>query len=96
MTLYDYLYYIILPVLTFSILLMFFRFFKGPTISDRIVAVDLLVTSGIGIIAVYSILTAQPTFLDIALIVGLIGFLATVAYSSYIQKRKKKKEKDDD
>lgn len=90
MTLNEYLYYIILPVLSLSILMISIRFFRGPTVSDRVVAVDLLVTSGIGIIAVYSIMTNQHTFLDIALIVGLIGFLGTVAYSSYIQKRKKK------
>lgn len=91
MTLDNYLYYIILPVLSLSILLVFIRFFKGPSISDRVVAVDLLVTIGIGIIAIYSILTHQPTFLDIALILALIGFLATVAYSFYIQKRKNRK-----
>lgn len=91
MTLDNYLYYIILPVLSLSILLVFIRFFKGPSISDRVIAVDLLVTIGIGIIAIYSILTHQPTFLDIALILALIGFLATVAYSFYIQKRKNRK-----
>ena len=90
MTLEDYLYYIILPILSLSILMVFFRFFKGPTISDRVVAVDLLVTIGIGVIAVYSILTDQHTFLDIALILALIGFLATVAYAFYIQKRRNK------
>lgn len=90
MNLEDYLYYIILPVVSLSILLVFIRFIKGPTISDRIIAVDLLVTIGIGIIAVYSIQTNQSTFLDIALILALIAFLGTVAYSSYIQKRKKK------
>ncbi len=90
MTLNDFLYYVILPVLSLSILMVFFRFFKGPTISDRVVAVDLLVTIGIGVIAVYSIMAQQHTFLDIALILALIGFLATVAYSFYIQKRKKK------
>ncbi len=90
MILEDYLYYIILPVISLAILLVFVRFIKGPTISDRIIAVDLLVTIGIGVIAVYSILTNQSTFLDIALILGLIAFLGTVAYSSYLQKRKKK------
>lgn len=88
MTLDNYLYFIILPALSISILLVFIRFFRGPSISDRVIAVDLLVTIGIGIIAIYSILTHQPTFLDIALILALIGFLATVAYSYYIQKRK--------
>lgn len=90
MNLEEYLYYIILPVISLSILLVFIRFIKGPTISDRIIAVDLLVTIGIGVIAVYSIQTNQSTFLDIALILALIAFLGTVAYSSYIQKRKKK------
>lgn len=90
MTLEDYLYYIILPILSLSILMVFLRFFKGPSISDRVVAVDLLVTIGIGVIAIYSILTEQHTFLDIALILALIGFLATVAYAFYIQKRKNK------
>lgn len=90
MNLDDFLYFIIFPILSFSIVLVFYRFFRGPTISDRIVAVDLLVTIGIGVIAVYSILTDQPTFLDIALIFGLIAFLGTLAYSTYLEKRKKK------
>lgn len=90
MSLEGYLYYIILPILCVSIAMVFIRFFRGPSISDRIIAVDLLVTIGIGVIAVYSILTEQSTFLDIALILGLIGFLGTVAYSSYLEKRKKK------
>lgn len=90
MTIDDFLYFIILPTLALSILMVFIRFVIGPTISDRIVAVDLVVTIGIGFIAVYSILTDQPTFLDIALIFGLIAFLGTVAYSTYLEKRKKK------
>jgi multicomponent Na+:H+ antiporter subunit F len=89
MTVYDYLYYIILPILAVSTVLIFIRFLRGPTLSDRVVALDLLITTGIGIIAVYSIITDQPTFLDIAMIVALIGFLGTVAFSYYIEKKKK-------
>ncbi len=86
---YNYLYYIILPVLTFSVLLIFYRFLKGPSISDRVIALDLLITTGIGIIAVYSIVSKQSTFLDIAMILALIAFLGTVAFSYYLEKRKK-------
>jgi len=89
MTVYDYLYYIILPILAVSAVLIFIRFLRGPTLSDRVVALDLLITTGIGIISVYSIITDQPTFLDIAMIVALIGFLSTVAFSYYIEKKKK-------
>jgi multicomponent Na+:H+ antiporter subunit F len=89
MSVYDYLYYIILPVLTISVLIIFIRFLKGPTLSDRVVALDLLITTGIGIIAVYSIITNQPAFLDIAMILALIAFLGTVAFSYYMEKREK-------
>jgi multicomponent Na+:H+ antiporter subunit F len=89
MNLYDYLYYIILPVLAISTVIIFVRFLKGPTLSDRVVALDLLLTAGIGIIAVYSIHTNQPTFLDIAMILALIAFLSTVAFSYYLEKRER-------
>lgn len=61
----------------------------GPRLSDRVVALDLLLTTGIGIIAVYSIITNQPTFLDIAMILALIAFLGTVAFAYYLEKREK-------
>lgn len=89
MTLNDYLYYIILPILSLSAVLVFIRFLLGPSLPDRVVALDLLITVGIGIISVYSILTNQPSILDIALILGLIAFLGTVAFSYYLEKRNK-------
>ncbi|MGM0635718.1 MAG: monovalent cation/H+ antiporter complex subunit F [Bacteroidota bacterium] len=89
MSLYDYLYYIILPALSISSVLVFVRFVKGPSIVDRVVALDLLITIGIGIIAIYSIINDKPTFLDIAMILALIAFLSTVAFSYYLEKRNK-------
>jgi multicomponent Na+:H+ antiporter subunit F len=85
----DYLYYVILPALAFSILLIFVRFMKGPSLADRVVSLDLLLTTGIGVIAVYSVYRDEPTFLDIAMIMALIAFLGTVAYSFYLEKREK-------
>jgi multicomponent Na+:H+ antiporter subunit F len=74
-------------MLTLSVLLIFYRFLKGPSISDRVIALDLLITTGIGIIAVYSIIMNQSTFLDIAMILALIAFLSTVAFSYYLEKK---------
>jgi multicomponent Na+:H+ antiporter subunit F len=70
-------------------MLVFVRFIKGPSIVDRVIALDLLITIGIAIIAVYSIITNQSTFLDIAMILALIAFLGTVAFSYYLEKREK-------
>ncbi len=92
MNLYDYLYYVILPILSLSSLVVFIRFLIGPSIEDRVVALDLLITIGIGMIAIYSIINDKPTFLDIATILALIAFLGTVAFSYYLEKRNKKDE----
>lgn len=89
MSVYDFLYFIILPVLAVSVLMIFVRFLMGPSLSDRVVALDLLITTGVGIIAVYSIVTNQPAFLDIAMVLALIAFLGTVAFSYYLEKREK-------
>lgn len=85
------LYYVVLPMLMISVALVFVRFVKGPRLSDRVISLDLLITIGIGIIAVYSMIFERSTFLDIAMILALIAFLGTVAFSYYLEKR----EKDD-
>ncbi|MFV8225558.1 monovalent cation/H+ antiporter complex subunit F [Christiangramia aquimixticola] len=90
MTLFEYLHYVILPILILSAVLIVWRFIKGPSIADKIVALDLLITTGIGIIAIYSIIYNQSTLMDTALILALIAFLSTVALSYYLEKRRRK------
>lgn len=84
-----YLQYVIIPILILSELMVFFRFLKGPSVIDRVVALDLVVTIGIGIISIYSMITETSNFLDIAMILALIAFLGTVAFSYYLEKRNK-------
>lgn len=89
MNLIAYLNYVILPILALSVLILLIRFLKGPNVVDRIIALDLLITTGIGIIAMYSIVKNSSTFLDVTLILTLIAFLGTVGFSYYIEKRKR-------
>lgn len=89
MTLENYITYVLIPLLIISIVLIFIRFLKGPSIADRVIAIDLLVICSIGIVTFVSITTVQSTFLDIAMIIALIGFLSTVAFSYYLEKRNK-------
>jgi len=56
---------------------------------DRIVALELLISIGVGSMTIYSISTDNATFLDVAMILALIAFLGTVAYSYYIEKKEK-------
>lgn len=89
MTLNLYFDYVIFPILTLSVILVFIRLFKGPEVADRVIALDLIITIGIGFITAYSIRSAQAVLLDVAMILALIAFLGTVAFSFYIDKQKK-------
>jgi len=89
MSLYSFLSYFIMPALGLSTLLVFYRFAKGPTQMDRIVALELLISIGVASMTIYSISTDNATFLDVAMILALIAFLGTVAYSYYIEKKEK-------
>lgn len=89
MTLSLYFNYVILPLLSISVALVFYRLYKGPSIVDRVIALDLLITIGVSVITVYSISTRQPTFLDVATILALIAFLGTIAFSFYLEKKGK-------
>lgn len=75
-----------LPLLSVAIVLTLSRLVRGPSLPDRVVALDLLGTLGIGVIAVYAIATNQPVFLDVAIILALISFLGTVAFAYYLER----------
>ncbi len=60
------------------------RVIRGPTLPDRIVALDMLVAIAIGFIAVIAIRTGFNLYIDIAIALGLVGFLATVAFARFV------------
>ncbi|MCG3153660.1 MAG: Na(+)/H(+) antiporter subunit F [bacterium] len=76
-----------IPLLTLTVVFAFIRLVRGPGLPDRVVALDLIFTIGIGIIAVYAILTNQPAFLDVAIIAALIAFWGTIAFTYYLKRR---------
>jgi multicomponent Na+:H+ antiporter subunit F len=79
--------FIVLPLLSIAVLFALIRLIIGPKMPDRVVALDLMVTLGMGIIGVYAIATEQSVFLDVAAILALISFLGTTAFASYLQRR---------
>lgn len=89
MTVEKYIGYVVMPIICLSIFFIILRFIKGPQVVDRVVALDLLITVGVAVIALFSIIVNNPMFLDQAMILALIAFLSTVAFSYYIFKRKK-------
>jgi multicomponent Na+:H+ antiporter subunit F len=71
-----------------SMFLAFARLARGPSLPDRVVALDLIGTLAVGVIAAYDILTEEPILLDAATVVALVAFLGTIAFARYVQRRK--------
>jgi multicomponent Na+:H+ antiporter subunit F len=78
---------LVMALLLMGLLLAFARLVRGPTLPDRVVALDLIAVTSAAFIAVYAIDSGQPVFLDAAIVLGLITFLGTVAFARYVERR---------
>jgi multicomponent Na+:H+ antiporter subunit F len=65
---------------------LLYRVIKGPTIPDRIVALDAIGINLVAVIALVSILLKTNAFLEIILLIGILAFIGTVAFSKYLEK----------
>ena len=65
--------------------LVLVRALLGPTIYDRILALNSFGTKTVLIIAVYGFLSGRPDFLDIAIVYALINFAGTIAVLKYFE-----------
>ena len=74
-------------LLGISFLMAVLRVIVGPGLPDRVLGLDMLVVVAIGFIAVIGIRTGFTLYLDIAIALGLVGFLATVAFARFIMSR---------
>ena len=66
--------------------LTFIRLAKGPTLPDRVIAIDLIGALMVCVLVLMASVTAQQAFLDVAMVVALISFVGTVAYARYIER----------
>jgi multicomponent Na+:H+ antiporter subunit F len=80
----DYATTLALGILCLSFVVTVWRVVVGPTLPDRILALDMLVAVAIGFIAVIAIKTGFTLYVDIAIALGLVGFLATVAFARFV------------
>tara|TARA_R110002110_G_C13461959_1_gene718344 strand:+ start:5640 stop:5975 length:336 start_codon:yes stop_codon:yes gene_type:complete len=80
----DWSVNIALVAMFISFALTVFRLLRGPTFADRVVALDMLALLGIAFIGVIAVVTKEYAYLDVAIALALVGFLATVAFARYI------------
>ena len=69
-----------------SFVLCAIRFFKGPSVYDRVVAMDVLTIISISLIVYISHMYNRVILVDVALVYGLLSFLGVIAISRYLEK----------
>jgi multicomponent Na+:H+ antiporter subunit F len=69
-----------------SLLLAFVRLVKGPTLADRVVALDLVTMILVVILTLFGMSIDDSAYIDAAIALGLVAFLATVAFARYIER----------
>jgi multicomponent Na+:H+ antiporter subunit F len=74
--------------LLIAFIISLFRLIKGPTVNDRIVALDLIASIAMGFILVYSISSENPVYFDVAIAIALVSFMGTVGISTYLRTKK--------
>ncbi len=77
---------IVYLMLTISLLLSFLRLARGPSLPDRVVALELIAIIVVGIIGVHAIDTGVGSFLDIAIVLALTAFLAAIGFARFLER----------
>ena len=77
---------IALITLGVALLMAVARLVKGPTLPDRVVAMDLVGVLVVGLIVVLAASTNVAAALDAALVIALVGFVGTIAYATHVER----------
>ncbi|NEU30667.1 Na(+)/H(+) antiporter subunit F1 [bacterium LRH843] len=75
---------LVLVILSMAVLL--YRLFRGPTIPDRLIALDAIGVMLISAIALLSVLFDTGYFIEVILLIAIMSFIGTVSFSKFIEK----------
>ncbi|MFC7687861.1 Na(+)/H(+) antiporter subunit F1 [Ureibacillus sp. GCM10028918] len=73
-------------IVALSIVALVFRLVKGPHPSDRVVALDTIGVALICLVGLFSMLIDTSFFLEIILLLAILSFIGTIAFSKFIEK----------
>ncbi|QXT39405.1 monovalent cation/H+ antiporter complex subunit F [Gymnodinialimonas ceratoperidinii] len=70
----------------------FIRLVKGPSLPDRIVALDMMTVLIVSFCGLYALQSGETAFVDVAIVVAIIGFLATVALARFVDRSQRRSD----
>jgi multicomponent K+:H+ antiporter subunit F len=75
---------IALAMLALAMLLCLWRLIRGPSTADRVLALDTLYINALAGLMVAGVRLSDPTFFDAAIVIGMLGFVGTVALAKFL------------
>ncbi|MGB2994123.1 MAG: Na(+)/H(+) antiporter subunit F1 [Paenisporosarcina sp.] len=79
-------FWVMVILVSLSMAAFIYRLIIGPSVPDRVVALDSLGVALIAMIGLISILSDTSFFLDIILLLAILAFIGTVAFSKFLEK----------
>ena len=73
-------------IIGLSFLLVIVRFLKGKTIADRVVALDVLTISSIGLIVLLSHFFDRSIYIDVSILYAILSFIGVIVIAKYLEK----------
>ncbi|WP_110931670.1 Na(+)/H(+) antiporter subunit F1 [Paenibacillus bouchesdurhonensis] len=77
---------IALTLFSVAIAISLYRIIRGPSIPDRVIAMDMIGVNLISGIAAVSILLKTKAYLEVILILGILAFISTISLSRFIER----------
>lgn len=75
--------------LTVALIACFARALRGPSLADRVLAVDVMTVAGAGVMGLMSVQFHTTVLLDIALFLLVTGFVGTAAFAQFIERQQR-------
>lgn len=76
---------VVFLLLVAGMVMTFIRLVRGPSLPDRVLALELLALITVAFILIYAIAVGVPAFIDVALVLALVGFLAAIAFAHFLE-----------
>ena len=81
----EYFNIIIIAMMSLGLLLSFIRFIKGPTASDRVIALDTVSVIAISIMVFMAHIYGRFIYVDVSLVYAVLGFIGVLAFARYLE-----------
>ena len=74
----------VIAAFALALLLNAWRLFRGPSLPDRILALDTLYINALALLVLVGIQTSTAVYFEVAMLIGLMGFIGTVVLSKFL------------